>query len=90
MHHHIHIVYQYPLLRGKAFVLIGCFTRLKLHLLFHKVCDGPYLCVGICFANNEEIGHCFGDLAQVQGYDIFPLFILNGLYDGGKNLTVST
>ena len=88
MHHYIDVVYQYPLRAMLALVPERALITFLLYHSFHKIGDGFYLGGAGRLADHEKICNCLWYLVQIQRYNFFPLFLLNGVDDGFKNFRV--
>jgi len=84
----IHIVDQYPLHGGPAFMLVGKLIAIFPHLFLHRIryCFDLGRTAG--FTNNEKIRHRFRYLSQIEGYDIVGFLFLYRLDDSSEDLRV--
>ena len=61
---------------------VGRFATFLFYLLLDVIHNGPYLRLTPGFTDQKEISNRLGNLAQVQGNNVLPLFLLNGGEDG--------
>lgn len=57
MHHHIHIIDQYPLQVLITLMVVRIFIAFFLHLFLYILRDRLYLRLVACFANDEKISY---------------------------------
>src|SRR6185312_10499364 len=88
VHHNIDIVDQDPLISLSAFVFVGELIAVLSHLVFHRIRYRLDLGGTGCLAKDKKIRHCFRDLSQIEGNDIFTFFSLYCLDDCFKNFRV--
>ena len=89
MNNDIHVVDQDPLLCLPALVFIGHFPAFFFQICFNKICNGFQLGSIASLANYKKIGHGFGYFTEVEAYDLFTFFLLDGMNDCFEDLTVS-
>ncbi len=76
MHHHIHIIDQYPLQVVEAFLMEWFFITDLFHHMPDIIPDGSYLGHARCITNDEEISYRLGYFAEIERNNMFPFFLL--------------
>lgn len=68
-------------------MMVGDFEAMLAYFFSNKIGNCFNLDMTACLANDEKISHSFRYLPQVQAYNIFSFFLLDGLYYGFEDLT---
>mgnify|MGYP006943093813 CR=1 FL=1 len=82
VYYYIEIIHQNPGGIAGAFGMGRRRLQFILHFFENAVRNGVDMRVGIAFTNDEKIGRCFPQFAEIQLDDIFAFFIADALDDG--------
>lgn len=82
MHHHIHIIDQYPLQVLGAFMMEWFFPANLAHFILHIIRNSPDLRLTAGFTDDKKISHRFFDLPEIKGDQVLPFFFLDRRNNG--------